>query len=519
MLPSSTQAGPDNGPGWELLTREAHSSLDANDHDDAGAGASHVPTTSSHAALDSVHCGNNKAERVTHLPLEIIEIIVLFACSIQPRLTSAACIDAKTTLRIALASKALHCYALPLLYTCITLTRPSQLMLYARIIVRRPKLAKLAKTLWIGPDSETLLSPFWWPLNTDRSAMRSSLTDPEKLPREVARGQWWSATASHGGGQSSNVVRPAEAAVAEVIRGAWQRLDAAIDGPRSCNTCSSLRDEQRCPHDGEWRVKAFKVQWLLDEYLQDWRKHQDAALDRQPELEHKEPPDGAWPDPYHWLMSNCDKEPKPGRGPCDLYDHPTLYERSEIGCFSTGAEGEEFSFGSESWWRPLGHHRLWTLDVLDNLRSQSTPSGMLRLTTSDLLEAAATILLRLTRLTGLALTAYTRAALASTLDVVPRSALRLLSLGPMPQRTSEYLPLKDVYFPNLEILHFQSEWLRSSRGRSQDTVPALSPFTPCPQVTLPTPWRSRELARLATSWKQSDGISGPLTAGPLTALD
>jgi hypothetical protein len=492
MLPRLPQTGPNSGPGWALLAREAHRSLEANDYEDSGAGASHVTRTSSHATLDSVEPGNNTPDRVPRLPLEIIEIIVAFACGIQAGLTSAACTDARTTLRIALASKALHRLAQPLLYTCVTLTRPSQLMLYARTVVRRPKLAKLARTLWIGPDSETLLSPFWWPLNADRSAMRSSLTDPEKLPREVARGKWWPAVVSHEEGEPSNVESRAEAAVAVVIRGAWQRLDAAIEGPRSCETCSEMPDErhssgvapkQDCPHEEEWRLKAFEVQWLLDEYLQDWRKHQDTALRCRPESEHQELPGGAWPDPNHWLLSDRGKELKAGRGPCDLYDHPLLYERSGNGRFATEGEGEGFTFGSGNWGRPLGTHEIWTplgthdiytLDVLDNLRSQSTPSGLSRLTTSDLLEAAAILLFRLTQLTGLALTAYTRAALASTLSVVPRSALRLLSLGPMPQPCSDYLRLWEEYFPSLETIHLQSESLLFKRRQVLQTIYRLS---------------------------------------------
>ncbi|PWN18158.1 hypothetical protein BCV69DRAFT_279145 [Microstroma glucosiphilum] len=409
------------------------------------------------------------------LPVELLEVIIPLACGVSPSATPHH-VDAKAAARIARVSKQLYRYALPLLYTCVTLAKPSQVLLFARTIVKKPKLAKMTKTVWIGPNTDTLLSPFWWPLNTERTAMRSSLTDPDKLPKGVASGKWWPVPALRESGDNGSAERSAEAAVARLIKAVWRKMGATMTKPNRCNRCSSYGRHRSCYYEEEeWRLKAFEVQRLLDQYLQEWRQRQNAALwSNEESVEDPAVPKAAgeedWPDPKTWFSGVAWDDIIFGRGPSDLFDHPRLYNRSGVGKFSEGAKEYKFAFSKEGWKRYIDVAEYYTLDSIDNLRSQTTPTGLLEITIFEVLEAAKIILIKLPQLSALALTGYVRAVLSGSLPAGPQGTLKLLSLGPLAQPPRRPLAEHQQPLQSVEVMHVQNDCLSSREIELLDTL-------------------------------------------------
>lgn len=438
MMPDQGHIVPDHGDGWQPLPRGSPLTIEAIDND---AAACKPLATSSEAAPGSASQRRSTTQRATHLPLELLEVIIPLACS--PRCsTSAPHIDTKTVARIALVSKRLYRYALPLLYTYVTLARPSQVILYARTILDRPDLARMTKTLWIGPNLDTLLSPFWWPLNASRTAIRSSLTDPSELPRGVAVGQWWSVVMYP---KESASQKDACAAVAELINCAWRQLDAVMEGPKGFKTASYLPEPLRRSSTSEWRLKAFQVQRMLDGYLKAWRRRQDttllalrygseaeqaigSAMSRGACIDN-----GDWPDPKAWVVNEPLNKGTIHRDPCDFFDHPTIYERSKWGqIFDDATEGIRFVWPSGGSSHRRSRSKPGALASDKTARSLLSQIVVCKATVSDIIEACKIVIVRLPQLRALAFTGYTVATLSDAFPVVHQADLKKVFIGPTP---------------------------------------------------------------------------------------
>lgn len=136
--------------------------------------------------------GKRKREEVSsiRLPVELWYYIVHLACEGSGQ-GGLADINFKMAFSLALVSKRLYSLMIPLIYTHVRLTKPSDLLLYARTVSSRPCLSQHTRSLWIGPDHEHVEDKDTWPLNADATAMRASTTDPLKLPLGIAVGTYF----------------------------------------------------------------------------------------------------------------------------------------------------------------------------------------------------------------------------------------------------------------------------------------------------------------------------------------
>jgi hypothetical protein len=291
--------------------------------------------------------------------------------------------------------------------------------------------------------------------------MRSSITDPDRLPRGIAVGKWWPIVVWHNAHERCNVQECADTAVAELIKCAWAHFEADIEGPtQSCKESPSLLEEREALPHAAWRLKAFQIQQLLDEYLQAWRRRQDAALGRgyDPEYEGllrsgaKRGPPCDWPDPYDWVLRGRGSHLKEDFNFRDLFDHPLLYEYSKLGRFSEEEQAEsvcDFRLSSDQTIGGRGSSEIlsWIL----------TDRPILKAPITHLIKACKTILICTPQLSGLALTSYTRAALFEKLPVLQQGHLGLLSIGPTPTLSARPLALHQEFLSSVQILHVQGE--------------------------------------------------------------
>lgn len=469
MLPRESQISLDSGEGWKLLPRAPNDSLNA--VDDSDAAALKPATTPSDDASDAITQSDNTPGSLSDLPPEVLERIIAFVCGLPGDSACAPCVDARATANLALVSYQLYQYARPLLYTCVTLGKPSQLMLYTRTILDHPELAAMTKALWMGPHPDTLLSPLWWPVNRRRDAMRSSLTDPAMLPRGVAVGTWWPIVVRHQEGDNCGLQSCAEAAaVAEVLKYAWLRVNATIEGPECCK--DGPIEHKECLPKREWRRNAFRVQHVLDGYLKAWRKCQDAALWQEYILNDVEPIcspterscdyDGNLPDPYIWVLRDCNHRLSIDYAECACFDHPVFYEDANVG---------EYDFEEDE--AEVDGKFLLGLKLYESCSEVSGTSRVLRwlLPYSSkrrppidcLLKACETVLIYSPHLIGLALTGYARAVLFRKLPIGQGRDLRLLSLGPTPQLIHWSIPEDQEYLSQVQVLHIHGEFFSQLR--------------------------------------------------------
>lgn len=117
------------------------------------------------------------------LPDELLNIIVRMACHSSNDESEPPAIDVKMMHSFALVSKPLYNLVTPFLYAHVRLTKPSDVLLYARTVSLQPSLAMHTKTLWIGPDeSHAEAQEDCWPLDKDCTAIKSSIPSLRDCP-------------------------------------------------------------------------------------------------------------------------------------------------------------------------------------------------------------------------------------------------------------------------------------------------------------------------------------------------
>lgn len=207
------------------------------------------------------------------LPPELLEVVAEYACHRSSEGCGLSSIDFKTALSVTLVSKRFNRISNRLLYAHVRLTKPSDLLLYARTVSMRPSLAKHTKTLWMGPDENHMEARSQWPLNKDLTAMRSSISEPSQLPAGVHPGTFWSFAAGE---------PVAEDWLAEtarlVIREASRRVGHTKHG-RGVSLRRggflSYDGKQLDTHEGTLRV--YWVQQILDSFLRDVRNRESSC--------------------------------------------------------------------------------------------------------------------------------------------------------------------------------------------------------------------------------------------------
>ncbi|PWN18160.1 hypothetical protein BCV69DRAFT_86655 [Microstroma glucosiphilum] len=259
----------------------------------------HPITLPSEASTYSLH---SEGPSMT-LPDELLDIIVRLACKRSGDDPASPETDIKTMHSFALVSKAFYNLVIPFLYIHVRLTKPSDLLLYARTVSIQPSLASYTKTLWIGPDATHVEGEDCWPLNDECTAIKSSITKPMDLPHGVEVGFWWFFAA-----EDSEDEVWIEGAARDIVRKACKtegdsklRYGVSLEsgGKRSHN------DKKLEPIEGHLRV--YQVQQLLDAFLLGVRKKQDSC---------------------HSLQRSS-STPLRLYSLYDRFDHPVIYDRSQ----------------------------------------------------------------------------------------------------------------------------------------------------------------------------------------------
>ncbi|PWN18161.1 hypothetical protein BCV69DRAFT_86670 [Microstroma glucosiphilum] len=266
--------------------------------------------------------------RPAALPDELLNIIVLIACQCSDDEFYSSAFDVKTIHSFALVSKSLYNLVNPFLYAHVRLTKPSDLLLYARTVSTQPSLATYTKTLWMGPDEAHAEVQDCWPLNKDCTAIKSSITEPMRLPHGVQVGTWWF-FAAEGPEATSGLAAETRVIIQEACRSV---------GLFVLNGRVSLEGGGEPSFDGtqqvqiEARLKIYKVQQRLDAFLYEGRQVEGACQ----------------------LLEYRTSTPLRKYDAFDRFDHPMVYDRSKDvpwndfdpwRCFQRGVAFEDDDFG------------------------------------------------------------------------------------------------------------------------------------------------------------------------------
>ncbi|PWN18162.1 hypothetical protein BCV69DRAFT_86690 [Microstroma glucosiphilum] len=209
---------------------------------------------------------------------------------------------------LALVSKRLYSLMIPLIYTHVRLTKPSDLLLYAQTVSSRPCLSQHTRSLWIGPDEDHVESRNCWPLNEYRTAMISSITDPLELPIRLDAGTCYSFEA----GQPLS----SEGWLFEAARVVIREASRTVGDPQYGRGVS-LRCGGTVSFDGkklglnEGQIRVYQVQQVLDCFLQSLRKRQQLRSAPGPALRES--------------STICSLRTHPAS---DRFDHPLVYART-----------------------------------------------------------------------------------------------------------------------------------------------------------------------------------------------
>lgn len=276
------------------------------------------------------------------LPAELLDTVIHLACqSTAGALGSADNIDYRTTLSIALVSRQLYNSVVPLLYTHVRLTKPSDLVFYARTAATRPDLTKLTKSLWMGPDENHMEARDHWPLNTQGTGMRSSITDPEKLPIGVKIGTCWSFAPGLPVGLEEWIVEAARDVIRQAARTVGEPEHPFFGRGVSLRCGGAVSFDGKEFRYTEGRIRVYQVQQRLDLFLEGVRKRQDLASlarsvshtaldkgcnlpkqgDQKPVAHLNALPQAAW----HTCSA---RSPLRVHDAFDRFDHPMVYMRS-----------------------------------------------------------------------------------------------------------------------------------------------------------------------------------------------
>lgn len=213
-------------------------------------------------------------------------------------------IDFATIVRLALVSRYFHDTLLPVLWSHVKLTRPSHLAAFHRALTATPSRALLVKSLHLGPLED--LPEGWWPFRWQEAEddddepyalFRCSLTKRDEalglLPRWCSPGMEWAyELPSH---------TCQERRVADAIRTTLRGVGVEHDSPsgfvdRQGNSIGIVRNPtltttaprrtheltghglvpSPCSAQNEWTIRLFEAQGVLDVYLREMRRIEDA---------------------------------------------------------------------------------------------------------------------------------------------------------------------------------------------------------------------------------------------------
>lgn len=206
------------------------------------------------------------------LPPELLEVVAEYACHNSSESCGLSNIDFRTALSLALVSKRYYRLSNRLLYTHVRLTKPSDVLLYARTALSRPALCSHTQSLWIGPDEHHLEPRGHWPLVNYKQSMRSSITDPSQLPIGVRVTKSWIFVA-----KLIFTEDWLDNTAARVIREASRRV-----GNPKYGRGVSLLSGGSGSYDGkeldvyEGHARIYRVQQILDCFLLKVRKRQQS---------------------------------------------------------------------------------------------------------------------------------------------------------------------------------------------------------------------------------------------------
>ncbi|PWN18159.1 hypothetical protein BCV69DRAFT_301611 [Microstroma glucosiphilum] len=416
--------------------------------------------------------GQTGCEPFPRLPLELVHLICAFACKTTSS-SSFPHIDFRTTRTIALVSKRLQQIAIPILYGDVTLSKPSDLWLYARTVNENFTLALETHTLWAGATSETLPPISWWPLTYEPCTMiRSSIADPARLPRDVPVGRFWPVSHSTSG-------QWAEEAVINILQEACKSVGGITDKPGvDLNRHAFLTlDGQQLTRD-EWVVRVFEVQEALDDYLLDLRNRQDTTRSSKNGAKTTVPGTGTYTTASAYVQSDADKRITKlrARREFDCFEHPLMYARSGSGFFIWDAvpppipftevpAHEDGAFANEA--RPLDPvYLLTTLERHEVPRTEEIAEFLAaKPSIATLLMALEDVLYTSISITSLALTGCLETLVTSRKASRALPEVRLLSLGPSPPQWDPRIFFRYPELSKLEELHITGRNLHMNERR------------------------------------------------------
>lgn len=236
------------------------------------------------------------------LPVELKQMIVELACSHDlracdddggpvpvPYNSSLPDLDTSTLLELTLVNRELHQLTQALQYQRIELTTSSALYELHRTLTIHPELGALIRNLYIGPQGALPCS--WWPLFVD---VESYVVQPPHSYIMSFLPHYAAPKACQRSGRESTwpVDAPAntcmEAAVAKALQVAMHSVDAAL--------IENVRNKNQ-----DVVESAFKLQAMLDLYLLEVKRREDARNEEEEE--------GAEEEGETSCSSSCSNEP------------------------------------------------------------------------------------------------------------------------------------------------------------------------------------------------------------------